>query len=93
MLQQETLTYSFVCIYLLVTAFCFYVFMFKQEIEEFLLGLIRKVTGVDIEMLTFSSRTEIAVASKAVLATIKAFLFLHGVLAAMLVAGVIVELI
>lgn len=93
MLQQETLTYSFVCLYLLVTAFCFYVFMLRQQIEQAVIALIRKVTGVNIEMLAFTSSAGTAIAFKAALAGIKAFLFLHGLLAAMLVAGVLVELI
>ena len=93
MLQQETLTYSFVCIYLLATAFCFYVFMLRQQIEQAVIALIRKVTGVDIELMAFTSSAGTAIASKAALAGIKAFLFLHGLLAAMLVAGVLVELI
>ncbi len=93
MLQQETLTYSFVCIYLLVTAFCFYVSMLRQQIEQSVIALIHKVTGVDIELMAFTDTTIISIASKAALAGIKAFLFLHGLLAAMLVAGAIVELI
>lgn len=93
MLQQETLTYSFVCLYLLVTAFCFYVFMLRQQIEKAVIALIRKITGVDIEILAFTSSTGTAIAFKAALAGIKAFMFLHGLLAAMLVAGVLVELI
>lgn len=93
MLQQETLTYSFVCLYLLATAFCFYVFMLRQQIEQAVIALIHKVTGVDIELLAFTSSAGTAIALKAALAGIKAFLFLHGLLAAMLVAGVIVELI
>lgn len=96
MLQQETLTYSFVCIYLLTTAFCFYVFMLRQQIEQAVIALIKKVTGVDIELMAFTSSADtavISIASKAALAGIKAFLFLHGLLAAMLVAGVLVELI
>lgn len=44
-------------------------------------------------MLAFTSSAGTAIASKAALAGIKAFLFLHGLLAAMLVAGVVVELI
>ena len=93
MLQQETLTYSFVCIYLLVTAFCFYVFMLRQQIEQAVIALIRKVTGVDIELMAFTSSAGKAIAFKAALAGIKAFLYTHGLLAAMLVAGVLVELI
>lgn len=93
MLQQETLTYSFVCLYFLVTAFCFYVFMLRQQIEQALIALIRKITGVDIELMAFTSSAGIAIASKAALAGIKAFLYTHGLLAAMLVAGVVVELI
>lgn len=93
MLQQETLTYSFVCLYLLVTAFCFYVFMLRQQIEQAVIALIHKVTGVDIELMAFTSSAGKSIAFKAALAGIKAFLFLHGLLAAMLVAGVIVELI
>lgn len=44
-------------------------------------------------MLAFTSSTGTAIASKAALACIKAFLYTHGLLAAMLVAGVVVELI
>lgn len=93
MLQQETLTYSFVCLYFLVTAFCFYVFMLRQQIEQAVIALIKKITGVDIELMAFTSSAGAAIASKAALAGIKAFLFLHGLLAAMLVVGVLVELI
>jgi len=70
--------------------------MLRQQIEQAVIALIRKITGVDIEILAFTSSAGagiISIASKAALAGIKAFLFLHGFLAAMLVVGVLVELI
>ena len=87
------MTYGFICFYLLCTAFCFYVFMLGKEIEQSLLTFIYRKTGIDLELQAFAGNGMTSVAAKAAIAGIRSFIFLHGIFAALLVAGVVVELI
>lgn len=86
------MTYAFICFYVLFTAYCFLVAFSGKQVEQLIIGLIEKKTGLDIELLAYTANSTPGTASKAVLATIKTLVFLHGVMAVLLVIGVVIEL-
>ena len=92
-MQNEHLTYSVVCLYFFFIAFSWYVFQYRQQLEEFLIKMLEHSTNIDVRIAAEAGYGSLSIWSKLFLVSLKVFLFMHGVIFSLLVAGVVYELI